>query len=557
MEPHREVAVRWPIKAYESNRTFPSGQVRVSVVPGGLLTSVTILLLLWSPPVEVLAAGSPSTPVACPPVSLPVDTPVKFQDSVAYSCVMAGTNSTGAEVPFHSWGAALFVLKGPFDQQVTLTDCCNPDSYYAMWATTDQTLGSGWFEVAKTRQLQSDPGLVAPAYDSHWSGNGSKPSSISFEVLVPKGVTYYLRVHNLLFNEIGTRLVTACGVSVSRILAQGCSVPGVHVSPGFDPSRYNVTFAGVGGGAFVEVRGIETYGHWYPEDQSPFGVISMLERLHKATGVPVGILGIVGGPQETGQAIRGQGITVDDFLEKLKVAAGGEIIPTLNMNYYTSGANLTSRGYCDPHNGSNCGPSWFWQVSGELLNLTAVRTGGREVLLEGWDQWYRAVNSTTVTKVLAGLKSQGWSDLIMKELQIPKSPNRDYGFASYMDMAPQCQSSAPYCFEDQPKIAKELNRDSAYLKGVLAVFDYQVWNSPRPETDLTRFLLNFSASQQSLAIASLAESQGSGRYTFVYPLIVGTSRDGAQLYWDAATQVRPDGKSFFGFIVSLMKQLNV
>jgi hypothetical protein len=305
--------------------------------------------------------------------------------------------------------------------------------------------------------------------------------------------------------------------------------------------------------AYVQVRGVGNYGNWYPSDATPQQVVTMVQNFRAATGKPVSVLSIVYGPEAPGQLIGKTGYSVDQFLIDLKNAGGGAIIPTLNMNYYTSGMNITLQSYCDPHNALNCGPSWFWQVSSELLNLTAVNHGPRAVLLEAFAQWSRSQNASTIQSVLAGLKDQGWKDLITKQGAASGTPFPDFGYASYMEMTTQCQTVVPYCFENQGMIADEWSVDSHTLKGVIGMFDYQIIDT----SSLAVFLGSLSARQQASALTSLAQTQLQGNYTYVYPLIVGTVYNGVTLYWDAATYSQPGGGSFLSLEESLERSYPV
>ena len=277
-------------------------------------------------------------------------------------------------------------------------------------------------------------------------------------------------------------------------------------------------------------------------------MISVISKFHQETGKSVSVLSLVEDAQLPTDIISGQDMTVDQFLVQAKAAAGGDIIPTLNLDYYTSGGNITSHSYCDPKNSTNCGPRWFWQTSAELLNLTAVKNGGREVLLDSWATFSRFQTPQTIQSVLLGLKQQGWIDLIMKQGPSNNTPFPDWGYASYMEMTTQCQNTPPYCFENQGIIAKEWAMDGKYLKGVFGMFDYQIIGT----SSFAVFMTNLTVDQQAAAITSLASSQSTG-YTYVYPVILQTVWHGQVLYWDSSTALQSNGTPFISLEIDLAK----
>lgn len=332
-------------------------------------------------------------------------------------------------------------------------------------------------------------------------------------------------------------LIAASGLLAVYISSTGLNNESTVNSTGSTTSVTN----SAANATYVQLRAINEYGGWYPKDQNVQGVVNMVQSFREATGKPLSLLSVVQGPQNPSELVNGQGITVDESLLDLKDSAGGDIIPSLNLDYYTSGGNITNHSYCDSHNSTNCGPSWFWQVSKEQLSLTAVKSGGREVLLDAWGTFSRYQNASTIQSVLSGLKAEGWKYLITK--QDPARLFPDYGLASYMEMTTQCQPTPPYCFENQNIINREWAADGSYLKGVFGMFDYQILNSGSGQL-LRLFLSNFSAAQKAEALTNLASSQSSGRYTYVYPLIIGTVSNGTAFYWDAATELQANRTPF-------------
>src|SRR5205085_10606682 len=117
---------------------------------------------------------------------------------------------------------------------------------------------------------------------------------------------------------------------------------------------------------------------WLAPSQTPASVITMITNLRASAGNrPLSLYGIITGPQvPTASLSKTNPITVDNFLLQAQQAAGGHIIPELNLNYYTSDIKclpLNQIGnYCDPKDHSICGPAWFYLVSSEFLSLKAI-----------------------------------------------------------------------------------------------------------------------------------------------------------------------------------------
>src|SRR5439155_13408689 len=142
-----------------------------------------------------------------------------------------------------------------------------------------------------------------------------------------------------------------------------------------------------------EIRAVQNYGKWVAPSETTAGVLTMITNLRSSVANrPLNMYAIVSGPQSPTEAVGST--TLDNFLLQAKQAAGGKVIPELNLNFYTS--NIKSlllnqqSNYCDPHDSTNCGPSYFYQVSTELLSLKAVSSDPQKtVLLEAWDQFSR------------------------------------------------------------------------------------------------------------------------------------------------------------------------
>ena len=104
----------------------------------------------------------------------------------------------------------------------------------------------------------------------------------------------------------------------------------------------------------------------------------MITNLRTSVGNrPLSLYALVTGPQvPTASLSKSNPITLDSFLVQAQQAAGGQIIPELNLNYYTSDIKSLplnqKSNYCDPKDHTICGPGWFYLVSSELLSIKAI-----------------------------------------------------------------------------------------------------------------------------------------------------------------------------------------
>jgi hypothetical protein len=246
--------------------------------------------------------------------------------------------------------------------------------------------------------------------------------------------------------------------------------------------------------------------------------------------------------------------TLDSFLLKAKRASGGQIIPETNMNFYTSNLNISinqKSNYCDPHNSTNCGPSYFFEVSSELLSLKAVSSDPHRTLeLDAWDQFVRdckraGLPSDTPTIVLQELKAQGWVNLIIKTATYV-----NLGEISRDQVGPVVSArSSPYMQPPLTFLSKMSQNNTAFVK-----FDRQIQNSPHSPTAMVTFLANLTRSQKAVALTNLASLQGPDNYTFVYPIFTYTARNQVEYVWDANTAKQKDGQPFINLIEQLMTE---
>jgi hypothetical protein len=308
--------------------------------------------------------------------------------------------------------------------------------------------------------------------------------------------------------------------------------------------------------AYIELRAVKNYDNWLVTSQTPASVVAMITNLRTSVGNrPLSLYAIVTGPQvPTASLSKSNPITLDSFLLQAQQAAGGQIIPELNLNYYTSDIKslpLNQIGnYCDPKDHTICGPGWFFLVSSQLLSLKAISSDPkRTVLLEAWDQFSRDVvtaglpkNTTTV--VFQELKAQGWVNLLLKT----EHYFSDNGYAWGVANAPDT-TNLPVLGPNLKYLSQLPANDRPFIQ-----FDRQIQNTPTPATALYDFLGVLTRTQQGAALTNLASLQSAYGYTFIYPVLTYTTRDSVAYNWDATINKQSNGQSFMSLIGQLITQ---
>jgi hypothetical protein len=319
------------------------------------------------------------------------------------------------------------------------------------------------------------------------------------------------------------------------------------------PSATSAQVSGTQQG-FIQIRGLGSYGSWFPYTETPAQVETIVSEIHNSTGRNITIFSFVDGAELPANQVQGWNGSVNTYLSAIKQKAGGDIVPTLDLDYYMSGSPWLSHSYCDPDNSTDCGPSFFFKMSAELLNLTAIGSGGREVLLDSWPTMSRYENESVITGVLQNLTDQGWHALLMKEDQSPSDPFPDFGYANYLAVDLSCSFEAPFCSPLQGIINQEYINDigSPEFRGVFSLFDYQTINNPKPQTAFDLFAANLTADEQASALSSLASLQSTGKYTMIYPVLVNVARDGDEFEFDANRETMTDGTPMLSVIESLV-----
>jgi len=305
---------------------------------------------------------------------------------------------------------------------------------------------------------------------------------------------------------------------------------------------------------YIEVRAVKDYGSWIPLNETPTDVLNIITEIRAATNMPLNLYAIVSGPQASEQLIHGTTMTVDDFLVQAQKDAGGQVIPEIDLNYYTSnikGLALNDNNkFCDPQNTSNCGPTFFYEVSEELIQLEAVATSSNKTIeLDSWDQFNRDITKAglpadTATEVLDTLHSEGWNTLILKS----EFYYSDGGDAEGVAATVNWTSTSPYMQPETKLLSQVPEGQQAFVH-----FDRQIMNPPFAPTALYEFLAVLTPRQQTTSLKSLAKLQNKDDYTFIYPIITYTQRNNITYYWDASKNLQNNGKPFLNLIENLLE----
>ena len=305
---------------------------------------------------------------------------------------------------------------------------------------------------------------------------------------------------------------------------------------------------------FIQIKAIGNYGNWLPSTETATQVEAIVSAIHQITGKDITIFSFLDGPELPSDKVQGWSGTLDSYLTAIKETAGGDIVPNLDLDYYMSGSSWLTHPYCDPDNATDCGPSFFYKTSAELLSLSAISSGNREVFLDAWPTLSRYESESVITGVLQNLTDQGWRHFIMKQDGSSGNPFPDYGYASYMGGVVTCATTSPFCAPDQDLIDQEYVNEASNSNfiGVFGLFDYQIINSPSSQTAFDVFAANLTTDQQATALANMASLQSSGRYIMSYPVLVSDCRDGEEHVFDANIETLSNGTSLLDLIESFI-----
>jgi hypothetical protein len=169
-----------------------------------------------------------------------------YNNSSAYGCTLKGIDWMGNALPRNGWALPIYEVVcyiSACNSIITITDQGWVGDFYALWVTDNSTLLKDWAKVGSTPEVKTGSPLTAPTYNAHWTGKGTKYSSMSFVVYDPKGVTEYFAVQDVLMGLMGGSLDSPCGVTTPTLLSGGCTATGISVSAGWSPAGYSIDFA--------------------------------------------------------------------------------------------------------------------------------------------------------------------------------------------------------------------------------------------------------------------------------------------------------------------------
>ncbi len=229
---------------------------------------------------------------------------------------------------------------------------------------------------------------------------------------------------------------------------------------------------------------------------------------------------------------------LDSYFTAIQKAAGGNIIPDLDLDVY-DGAN-------DCPNYPNPDPSTFFSNANSLLSLSAIASGNRYAMLEAYDVWYtwggQTKTQSQVSNFFQTLQAQGWKGFIPQD-NVPENYQQgdvskcassvfkngpDYGYANYYrsGIFQINNTISPYVFVNTNLICS-IKTAEPYLSGVLAGIETQPQSefasTPYCDQQFTSAMAAFdqclSDGQRQFALTYLATHQSN--YIFIYPVVGG------------------------------------
>lgn len=169
-----------------------------------------------------------------------------YSNSSYWGCQLKATDWAGTALPLNGWALGIYEVYcySACNSAIWINDSGWYGDYYSLWVTTNSSLTTGWGEVGTTPQVATGSELVAPTYNGHWSGKGTKYSEGMFVVYDPAYTIEYFAIHDNLQSKMTASLDHPCGVSASKLLSAGCSKTGITVSAGWAPAGFTVAFGG-------------------------------------------------------------------------------------------------------------------------------------------------------------------------------------------------------------------------------------------------------------------------------------------------------------------------
>lgn len=185
-----------------------------------------------------------STPTGCGGFNFVYYSVGWYNNTTYWGCTLHAKDWLGNNLPTNGWGLSFYGVfcSTACNSRITISDYGYAGDFYTLYVTDNASMTSDWAKVGSTPQVQTSSQLVAPGYDSHWTGSGTTYSSRSFVVYAPAGVEEYFGVVDSLMAVMSHRLDAPCGVTTATLLSSGCSATGISVGTGWSPAGFDIDF---------------------------------------------------------------------------------------------------------------------------------------------------------------------------------------------------------------------------------------------------------------------------------------------------------------------------
>lgn len=312
-------------------------------------------------------------------------------------------------------------------------------------------------------------------------------------------------------------------------------------------TKTNGSSAVIPSSKFVEIKAFENNNYIADKYYSANELLSLISEIHQSVG-DFNLIRFIRTECQNGvinpnlNSFSDWNGNMDSYLSSVKDACGGEIIPDCDMDVYFGASDC----------GSEASPTAFFDNSASLLRLSAISNGLRYVMLESWAPAFYSKDNPTQSDIrnfFQSLINQGWNGFIPQS----NSPSDgmfhsyDYGYAGYQRVGLfTVQTSSPYLVVTENFI-NSIWQQEPYLHGILTGLESQILNNT---STIATFSNELNSSQQEKALTTVAQNQESGKYIFIYPVLVnqGTNYNGP--VWDAK------GSGALALIENLMRTYN-
>lgn len=329
------------------------------------------------------------------------------------------------------------------------------------------------------------------------------------------------------------------GLEITRLArSTSSSTPISRTTTGISPP--------ISSSKFIEIKAFENNNYIAKNNYSANELLSLISSIHSAVG-DFNLIRFIrtecaSGVIDPGTSFSDWNGTMDTYFLAVKQACGGEIIPDCDMDIYFGASDC----------GGIASPQAFFANSASLLNLSAIANGERYVMLESWaPSFYSHVSpsQSDIQNFFQKLIGQGWSGFM------PQSNNPgdnsfhdfDYGYAGYQRVGLfDVETSPPYLRVTQNFI-NSMWQQEPYLHGILTGIESQILNN---SSSIAQFADNLTLSQQIEALTTVAQNQQSGKYIFIYPVLVNQGANYGGPVWDAKAA------GALNAITNLMNQYN-